>query len=164
MWTYLSISAFAWGQARYKLGGVDTSILHHSFILLFIVLWAVITHYIIILMPFLSYFIRFTWRGRMPAARKGANIRDLFCTTPKVLKLHGEYFWIYKKYWVKKVPEGATRGPGDRGAPSRGGRAPHPPGQGVGPLMYFFCSIILINSKNDFREVSGLLELCRIGL
>ena len=28
---------------------------------------------------------------------KGANIRDLFCTTPKVLKLHGEYFWnIYK--------------------------------------------------------------------
>ena len=26
-------------------------------------------------------------------AGKGANIRDLFCTTPKVLKLHGEYFW-----------------------------------------------------------------------
>ena len=28
---------------------------------------------------------------------KGANIRDLFCTTPKVLKLHGVLFWnIYK--------------------------------------------------------------------
>ena len=26
-------------------------------------------------------------------AGKGANIRDLFCTTPKVLKLHGSYFW-----------------------------------------------------------------------
>ena len=25
--------------------------------------------------------------------RKGANIRDLFCTTPKVLKLHGNQFW-----------------------------------------------------------------------
>ena len=25
--------------------------------------------------------------------RKGANIRDLFCTTPKVLKLHRSYFW-----------------------------------------------------------------------
>ena len=26
-------------------------------------------------------------------AGKGANIRDLFCTTPKVLKLHRSYFW-----------------------------------------------------------------------
>jgi hypothetical protein len=26
-------------------------------------------------------------------AGKGANIRDLFYTTPKVLKLHGSYFW-----------------------------------------------------------------------
>jgi len=27
-------------------------------------------------------------------AGKGANIRDLFCTTPKVLKLHETTFWI----------------------------------------------------------------------
>ena len=26
-------------------------------------------------------------------AGKGANIKDLFCTTPKVLKLHESYFW-----------------------------------------------------------------------
>ena len=58
---------------------------------------------------------------------------------------------------------GPTGGPGDRGVPSKGGRAPHPPGQGVGPLWYFLCSIILINSKNDFHGVSGLLELCKIG-
>ena len=58
---------------------------------------------------------------------------------------------------------GPPGGPGDKGAPSRGGRDPHPPGQGVGPLRYFFRSIILINSKNDFRGVSGLLGLCRIG-
>ena len=36
------------------------------------------------------------WRGGMPAAGilagKGANIRDLFCTAPKVLKLHGRRF------------------------------------------------------------------------
>ena len=68
MWRYFSISTFAWGQARSKLGGVDTSSLHHAFILMFIALWAVITHYITILMPILSYFTRFTWRGRMPAA------------------------------------------------------------------------------------------------
>ena len=59
MWTYFSISASSWGQARSKLGGVDTSILHHAFISLFIALWAVITHYVTILMPFLSYFTRF---------------------------------------------------------------------------------------------------------
>ena len=68
MWTYFSLSASAWGQARSKLGGVDTSILHHAFISIFIALWAVITHYVTILMPILSYFTRFTWRGRMPAA------------------------------------------------------------------------------------------------
>ena len=68
MWTYLLISAFAWGQARSKLGGVDMSILHHALILIFIALWAVITHYGTILMPFLCYFIRFTWRGGMSAA------------------------------------------------------------------------------------------------
>ena len=28
-------------------------------------------------------------------AGKGANIRDLFYTTPKVLKLHETTFWIY---------------------------------------------------------------------
>ena len=65
MWTYFLISAFA---SRSKLGGVDTSVLHHTFILIFIALWAVITHYVTILMPILSYFTRFTWRGRMPAA------------------------------------------------------------------------------------------------
>ena len=68
MWTYFLISASAWGQARSKLGGVDTSILHHAFILIFIALWAVITHYVTIRMPILSYFARFTWRGRMLVA------------------------------------------------------------------------------------------------
>ena len=47
-------------QARSKLGGVDTSILHHAFISIFIALWDVITYYVTILMPILSYFTRFT--------------------------------------------------------------------------------------------------------
>ena len=33
------------------------------------------------------------WRQLEFWAGKGANIRDLFCTTPKVLKLHGSCFW-----------------------------------------------------------------------
>ena len=47
---------------RSKLGGVDTSILHHAFISIFIALWAVITYYISILMAILSYFTRFTMK------------------------------------------------------------------------------------------------------
>ena len=49
------------------------------------------------------------------------------------------------------------------GGRALGGRAPLSPGQGVGPLAYFFCPKILIKSKKLFRGVSGLLELCRIG-
>ena len=43
-----------------SLGEIDTSIFHHAFISIFIALWAVITHYVTILMPILSYFTRFT--------------------------------------------------------------------------------------------------------
>ena len=59
MWTYFLISASAWGQARSKLGGVNASIFLHAFISIFIALWAVITHYVTILMAILSYFTRF---------------------------------------------------------------------------------------------------------
>ena len=48
--------------------------------------------------------------------------------------------------------------------PTRQGARPHPRGQGVGPLWNFLRSIFFIYSGNNFREVSGLLELCRIGL
>ena len=41
---------------------IDTSILRHAFISIFIALWAVITHYISILMAILSYFTRFTMK------------------------------------------------------------------------------------------------------
>ena len=59
---------------------------------------------------------------------------------------------------------GASGGPRGRGR-AQGGRArPHPCGQGVAPLRYFLRSVFFIYSENDFREVSGLLELCRIGL
>ena len=40
-------------------GEIDTSILHHAFISLFIALWAVIIRYVTILMAILSYFTRF---------------------------------------------------------------------------------------------------------
>ena len=40
----------------------DTFILHHAFISIFIALWAVITHFISILMATVSYFTRFTMK------------------------------------------------------------------------------------------------------
>ena len=66
MWAYLLISVSAWGQAKSKLGGVDTSILHHVFMLIFIASLVVISLQGTIIKPFLSYFARFTWRGRIP--------------------------------------------------------------------------------------------------
>ena len=74
----------------------DTSILHHAFISIFIALWAVITRYVTILMPILSILQGLHEEGECRqlefSAGKGANIIDLFCTAPKVLKLHGSYF------------------------------------------------------------------------
>ena len=56
----------------------------------------------------------------------------------------------------------ATRGPTRQGAQPGGRARPHPRGQGVGRLWYFLCSVFFINSKNCFREVSGLLVLHKI--
>ena len=53
---------------------------------------------------------------------------------------------------------GPPGGPGGRGRAQGVGRAPHLRAQGVSPLWYFLRSVFFINSKNDFREVSGLLE------
>ena len=44
------------------------------------------------------------------------------------------------------------------------GRALHPRGQGVAPLRLILLAIFFINYKTCLHEVSGLLELCRIGL
>ena len=66
----------------------------------------------------------------------------------------------YRRRWPPEGHQGAHEA---GGAPCKGGHAPHPRGRWVAPLRYFFRSIILFNSKNDFRGVSGLLELCRIG-
>ena len=50
------------------------------------------------------------------------------------------------------------------GAPKGVGHAFHPRGCWVAPLWCFLRPIFLIYSKTDFRGVSGLLELCEIGL
>ena len=133
MWTYFSISAFAWGQARSKLGGVDTSILHHAYMLIFIALWAVITRYVTILMPFLSYFTRFTWRGRMPAAgilgwKRSKLWKPILHNSKSPETPQNSVSENIKNIWRKKFTRGATGCPRGWGA--------RPPSQGAPPASW----------------------------
>ena len=61
---------------------------------------------------------------------------------------------LYQKMGIGGLP----------GGPRGRGRALHPRGLWVAPLWWFLRPIFLIYSKTEFRGVSGLLELCRIGL
>ena len=74
----------------------DTPILHHVFLLLFIMFLCIIMLYGVILMPFLSQYARFTERGRIPAARildlKKLRQSYILCTTPNELKIYKELF------------------------------------------------------------------------
>ena len=143
MRTYFSILASAWGQARSKLGGVDTSILHHAFISIFIALWAIITHYMSILMAILSYFTRFTmkrgnagswnfgwkrskhWKPILHCSKRPETPRNLFLDLIRIIER--------KKYLrgPHPVQEGG-------GAPPYWARplSPGPPG---GPPVSIFC-------------------------
>ena len=69
-------------------------------------------------------------------AGKGANIRDLFYTTPKVLKLHESHFWNI----LKILGAESTRGDPPRN--HMGGGCTQPPGHApclVGPLVALRC-------------------------
>ena len=147
--TYFSILASAWGQARSKLGGVDMSILHHAFISIFSALWAVITHYIEILMAILSYFTRFTmktgnvgsWNSGWKRSKHWKPI--LHCSksleTPRKLFLE-----IIKNTEWRKYQRGATHRP-------RGwGRAPYL----VGPLARLRCPSLAIWSLLPWKKKS----------
>ena len=82
-------------------------------------------------------------------AGKGANIRDLFCTTPKVQKLHGSAFWNIYKILAKESTRGghppSTRvgaRPLSRGAPGR-------------PPMPIFCYMKSFALEKIKRKLSG---------
>ena len=137
------------------------SILHHAFISIFIALWAVISHYVTILMAILSYFTRFimkredagSWNSGWKRSKYWKPILQSSKNPETPRKSVLELIKIIER---RKHQRGPTPWPGGWG------RAPLSPGQGVGPLAYFFRSEILINSKKLFHGVSGLLELCRI--
>ena len=89
-------------------------------------------------------------------AGKEANIRDLFCTTPKVWNFKEISFGINKKYWAKKAPEGATHCPrGWRARPLPRG----PPGSPLMPIFWYKVSFALEkNQKEAFGTKRRRLE------
>ena len=113
MWTCFSISVFAWGQARSKLGGVDTSILHHVFLLLFIMFLSIIMLFGVILMPFISKYARYAQGGRILAARN-LDLKKLHQATYSAqLQMSWNFTRIFMEY-IRIIGEnyyqrGATR-------------------------------------------------------
>ena len=86
----------------------------------------------------------------------------------ETVALHPESFLLifsgqntpYSRRWASGACQVAHKVGGAHGI----GRAPHPCGWQVAPLWCFLRPIFFINSKTILREVSGLLDLCRIGL
>ena len=154
MWTYFSISASAWGQVRSKLGGVGTSILHHAFISIFIALWVVLhimSQYLCISSLILQgLHEEGECRQLDSGLEKEQNIRDLFCTTPKVLKLQRKTLLEYiKNIGRRKYQRGATHCPwGWRARPLP--RGPH----GSPPMPIFWYKVFLAMEK-IVRKLSG---------
>src|SRR3990170_7403527 len=89
-------------------------------------------------------------------AGKGANIRDLFCTTPKVLKLHGSQFW----HILKILGEESTRG-GPHPVHEGGGRTlppwarPLPRGPPGRPPVPIFCYMKSFSLEKIISKLTG---------
>ena len=66
----------------------------------------------------------------------------------------------YSRRWPSEGHQGAH----EVGARPGGRARPHPRGQGVAPLVNFLRSVFFLYSKKCSHGVSGLLEMCGIGL
>ena len=101
-------------------------------------------------------------------SRREVSPAEQLCQSPRLFLPHGggvssekmaSYFFSHRKtsYSRRWPPEG------HQGAHEVGG-VPPPSWAGCGPPGELLALSIFIYSKNIFREVLGLLELCRIGL
>ena len=92
------------------------------------------------------------WRQLELWVGKGANIRDLFCTTPKVLKLHESQFWNI----LKILGQESTRG----GAPTvhEGG------GHGRSLVISSHVNLVFIRYFDEMYVVFPLVVLCECRL
>ena len=84
-------------------------------------------------------------------AGKGANIRDLFCTTSKVLKLHESQFWNI----LKILAEESTRGGHPVATWVEGAPYPLPRGPLGRPPMPIFYNMVYFALEKIIRKLSG---------
>ena len=133
---------------------IDTSILHHAFILVFITLWAVITHYVIILMAILFYFTRFimkrenagSWYSGWKRSKYWKPILHSSKSPETPRKSFLELLRIIKR---RKDQRGLTPWPGGWGA------RPLSPGHPVGPPVPIFCYIKSFTLEKIISKLSG---------
>ena len=139
---------------------IDTSILHHAFILIFIALWTVISLYVTILMAILSYFTRFTWRGRMPAAgildwKRSKNWRPILHSS-KSPETPCKSFWeLIINIERKKYQRGPTPWPRGWWARPTPLGAPLPRGPPGRPPVPIFCYMKSFTLENIISKLTG---------
>ena len=139
---------------------VDTSILHHAFISIFIALWVVITHYITILMAILSYFTRFTMkRGNVGSWNSGWKRRKYWKPilhnsknpeTPR--KSFLELIRITER---RQHQRGPTPWPGGCGVSPPLPGAPLSPGPPNGPPVPIFCYMKAFTLEKKHKQAYG---------
>ena len=74
----------------------------------------------------------------------------------RIVKHDESFFFIFSPQ--KQIYRVGVEVGGAPGGPRGRGRAPHPRGQGVGPLVFIFGKDFFIISEKMFREVSGHSE------
>ena len=81
------------------------SILHHVYLLLFIMFLCIVMLFGAILLPFSLIICKVHTKRETSGSWKSgpgkATSGHLFCTTPNGLKLHKNFYGINKKYWSK---------------------------------------------------------------
>ena len=118
----------------------DTSILRHAFMLIFITLWAVISHYVTILMAILSYFIRFIMKrenaGSWDSGWKRSKYWKPILHSSKSLETPRKSFLeLIRIIEQRKYQRGPTPWPRGWGHTPPSGRTPCL----VGPLVALRC-------------------------
>ena len=108
MWTYFWFWLFAWGQARSKLGGVDTSILHHAFISILGCYYTLCHNTYAYSLLFYKVYMKRENAGSWNSGLEKEQILETYSTQlQKSWNFTEAIFGINKKYWRKNPQEGA---------------------------------------------------------
>ena len=157
MWTYLSLWLPLEDRRGLSLGRPFCIMLLYRYLLHYGLLLHIMSQYLCLFSLILQG-LHEEGECRQPdfGLEKEQNIRDLFCATPKVLKLHESQFWNI----LKILGEESTRGGSPTvhqggGAPYSPGCAPLPHGPHRSPLMPIFWYKVSFALEKIRRKLSG---------